>query len=599
MRNYIVAAMAVFCMVACEDTETTTGETGEQKTIQFTGATDNTATTTTTTTTNEVGETTLTPQEAGTETDQASEVENNSENNETNTVPSETEETTPETEETTPETEETTPETEETTPETEETTPETEETTSETEETTPETEVDSTDEQEQVEVETTDDEVTLEDLTVDEFADIEILRDNIFGGLGIGKDLYLSQVSLALEDLGLDPNYEITNEDETLPETSPCPYVEFYNNQGVMNGYACEYLVDQARSESYSKLYSTLSASRDSYNPDLSEQDFWFEQGAVSGLEQARVMVRVDLKSKQLCNNNPSPVKSSAEKGLIVGRQHFINSMNNWLTTNGYTGDYPLMSDPIEVCQADQSILDPVFNDSMNTISQAMEQNPLCDDYVPVNSDDEIMYAQAQTDYSNALQEGIQDEFALAAVKIFKVVPCNVSDPIVIDLNNNGRFDVTSVENGVNFSMFGKRKTAVSWLSGDGFLFVDKNSNGIADNGTEFFGTSPNYSGGFTHLASMDSNQDGTVSVKDKEFGKLYVWADTNYDGICTTEEVVPLVETKITHIPLDASQYQKTSTRVNGNRVKSSVRVPTGDNRVILFGDVDLRSGIYPRLQK
>jgi hypothetical protein len=131
------------------------------------------------------------------------------------------------------------------------------------------------------------------------------------------------------------------------------------------------------------------------------------------------------------------------------------------------------------------------------------------------------------------------------------------------------------------------------------FLFVDKNSNGIADDGTEFFGTSTEYSGGFAHLASMDSNKDGTVSVKDKGFGNLYVWADTNYDGKCTTEEVTPLTETRVTSIPLDANQYQKVSTRVNGNRVKSSIRVSTGDNRVILFGDVDLRSGIYPKLQK
>ena len=97
----------------------------------------------------------------------------------------------------------------------------------------------------------------------------------------------------------------------------------------------------------------------------------------------------------------------------------------------------------------------------------------------------------------------------------------------------------------------------------------------------------------------MDTNNDGAVSVKDKGFGNLYVWADTNYDGKCTTEEVTPLTETRVTSIPLDVDQYQRVSTRVNGNRVKSSVRVPTGDNRVILFGDVDLRSGIYPKLEK
>ena len=30
-------------------------------------------------------------------------------------------------------------------------------------------------------------------------------------------------------------------------------------------------------------------------------------------------------------------------------------------STNGYAADYPVMSDPIEVCEANESLLDPVF----------------------------------------------------------------------------------------------------------------------------------------------------------------------------------------------------------------------------------------------
>ena len=547
MRNFIIGAMLTFALVACEDTTTTTETTEGTKGTVFTGANDDSGTTTTTNTNTNTNETTTIPENTGTV--EPTEVD---ENNETNTVPTETEETTPE---------------------------------------------QGSNPSDPTEVEPAEDEVTLDDLTADEFANIEILRENIFQGLDVGQDLYITQVALALEDLGVASGYQVLGDDQELPEVSDCPYVEFYNNQEPVTGFACEYLVDKARSDAYSKLYGTLMANRENYDPDLSEEDFWFEQGAVSGLEEARVLVRVDLKAKQICNQNPSPVKSSEEKGLVVGRQHFINNMNNWLATNGYTADYPVMSDPIEVCQASESMLEPVFNDAMNSISQAMEQNPLCDDYVPVDSNDEIMYAQAQTDYSSALQVGVQDEFAMAAVKIFKVVPCNVSDPIIIDLNNNGRFDITTVQRGVNFSMFGKRKVATSWLSGDGFLFVDKNKNGIADDGTEFFGTSPEFDGGFAHLSTMDTNGDGTVSVKDSDFHNLYVWSDLNYDGVSTTEEVTPLRETRITSIPLDASQYQKVSTRVNGNRIKSTVKVSTGKNEVILFGDVDLRSSLYPKL--
>ncbi len=551
MRNFIIAVMLTFALVACEDTTETTTETVEnEKGTTFTGADNNNGNTITNTTTT-TDETTTTPENTGTV--EPTEVE---ENNETNTVPTETEETTPE------------------------------------QGSNPSDPM----EEETTEVDPVEDEVTLDDLTVDEFANIEILRDNIFQGLDVGQDLYITQVALALEDLGLSGGYEILGDNQELPEVSPCPYVEFYNNKPQTTGFACEYLVDQARSEAYSKLYGTLKANRENYDPDLSEQDFWFEQGAISGLEEARVLVRLDIKAKQYCNQNPTPVKSSEEKGLIVGRQHFINSMNNWLTTNGYAADYPVMSDPVEVCQASESMLDPVFNEAMNSISQAIEQNPLCDDYTPIDSDDEIMFAQAQTDYNNALQIGIQDEFAMAAVKIFKVVPCNVSDPVVIDLNNNGRFDITTVENGVNFSMFGHRKSATGWLSGDGFLFFDENSNGIADNGTEFFGTSSEYKSGFSHMKIMDTNGDSVINKDDSTFKRLFVWSDLNFDGKCTEGEVIPLTKTQITSIPLKAMEFEKV---VNGSRIKGIMRVSVGKNQVILFGDVDLRSGIYPKIRK
>ena len=551
MRNFFIgiAAVFAFALIGCEDTTTTAESTSDTtQGVTFTGVTDN-ETTPVETTTVETNETTETQTE--TETN-PTEVE---ENNETNTVPEETEETTPEQQG------------------------------SNSSDPVEEQIV----EEENIEVDPTEDEITLEDLTADDLAEIEILRDNIFGGLSVGKELYLDQVSLALEDLGIDGGYQVSDESQELPEVSDCPYVEFYNNQAVMTGFACEYLVDKARSEAYSKLYGTLASVREAYDPEFSEEDFWFEQGAVSGLEEARVIVRVDLKAKQICNVNPSPVKSSEEKGQVVGRQHFINSMNNWLTTNGYSGDYPVMSDPIEVCQASESMLDPVFDDAMNTISQAMEQNPLCDDYVPTSSDDEIMFAQAQTDYSKALKVGIEDEFALAAVKVFKVIPCNVSDPIILDLNGNGVFDITRVERGVNFAMTGKRATATSWLMGDGFLFNDANGNGIVDNGTEFFGTTGQVA--FDQLAAFDTNKDNQITPDDAGYSRLFVWQDTNYDGVSLTTEVFPLSHFNITSIPLQTTEYQKV---VNGSRVKTTVKATTSTSQVMLFGDVDFRAGIY-----
>ena len=272
-----------------------------------------------------------------------------------------------------------------------------------------------------------------------------------------------------------------------------------------------------------------------------------------------------------------------------MGRQHFINTMNNWLATNGYTGDYPVMSSPVEVCQADGSMLDPVLGDTLNSISKMMEDNPLCVDYAPLDGDDELQYAQAQTDYSASLAMGAQDEFALAAVKIFKVVPCNVSDPIIIDVNQNGVFDITPVERGVNFSMTGNRPTATSWIQGDGFLFNDANGNGIVDNGTEFFGTTGDSA--FGQLMAFDTDGDKQITSADAGYSKLFVWVDSDYNGVSLTSEVFPLSHFNISTIPLETTEYQKV---VNGSRVKDSVQVKTTKGEVMLFGDVDFRAGIY-----
>ncbi len=529
MKNFFITTMLVLGLVACEDTTSTTTETPSEETqgVSFTGANDNETNTPAETATEQTGTTTET---------------------ETGTTPTETE------------------------------------TGTETEVDPVETEVEP---EEATEVEEVDG-VTIEDLTADELAEIDILRDNIFEGINVGEDLYIKQVNLALEELGLF-NGDITwGADETLPEVSSCPFVEFYDNEKPLSEASCEYLVDQARSEAYSKLAAELQTERENFNSTLSEQDFWYEQGAISGLEKTRVVIQVQMKTESICNQTPTAVESSMEKGLVVGRQHFINSMNNWLTTNGHKGDYPVMSEPIEVCDANASMLDPVYDDALNSISQAVTGNPLCADYQPSNNDEELKYAQAQTDFSKAIEQGIADEFSLAAVKIFEVVPCNVSDPIILDLNGNGVFDITRVERGVNFAMTGNRPTATSWLQGDGFLFNDSNGNGVVDNGTEFFGTTGQDA--FAQLMAYDTNGDRQITSEDTGYNKLFVWIDLDYNGVSLTTEVFPLSHFNITAIPLQAAEYQKV---VNGSRVKNSVTAKTKTG-TMLFGDVDFRAGIY-----
>ena len=83
-------------------------------------------------------------------------------------------------------------------------------------------------------------------------------------------------------------------------------------------------------------------------------------------------------------------------------------------------------------------------------------------------------------------------------------------------------------------------------------IAIDRNNNGIIDNGSELFGnktksntariyTNPNSKNGFEALSEFDSNNDGIIDEKDKEFTNLLLWQDKNSNGISETDELIKL----------------------------------------------------------
>jgi hypothetical protein len=136
--------------------------------------------------------------------------------------------------------------------------------------------------------------------------------------------------------------------------------------------------------------------------------------------------------------------------------------------------------------------------------------------------------------------------------------------PIIIDTDGSG-FHLTSASDGVLFDFSGNgNKVQIAWTqqgSTNGWLALDRNSNGAIDSAKELFGniteqppsSDPN---GFFALAVFDKpgnggNGDGVIDVQDAIWPQLLVWIDSNHDGISQANELHHLDDLGIKSISL------------------------------------------------
>jgi hypothetical protein len=133
--------------------------------------------------------------------------------------------------------------------------------------------------------------------------------------------------------------------------------------------------------------------------------------------------------------------------------------------------------------------------------------------------------------------------------------------PLILDINNNGTSSTGLGNSQTYFDMDGdgfKERTA--WVEqGDGLLVLDRNGNGVIDNGTELFGNftplvrGNSASDGFEALLQYDENRDGIIDHNDAAYNQLRVWMDDNANGITDTGELKTLQEAKVASLKLNA----------------------------------------------
>jgi hypothetical protein len=128
--------------------------------------------------------------------------------------------------------------------------------------------------------------------------------------------------------------------------------------------------------------------------------------------------------------------------------------------------------------------------------------------------------------------------------------------PIILDLDGDG-VETTGVTDGAYFD---HDKTGFAeqtgWASADdGLLVIDRNSDGIINDGGELFGDRTLLQGGwagangFEALVELDTNLDGKVDANDAAFSQLRIWQDMDGDGYSSGDELFTLDEMDIVSI--------------------------------------------------
>jgi len=165
---------------------------------------------------------------------------------------------------------------------------------------------------------------------------------------------------------------------------------------------------------------------------------------------------------------------------------------------------------------------------------------------------------------------------------------CSCYSPIVIDVAGNG-FNLTNAVEGVMFDLTAiGTPEQISWTaagSDDALLVLDRNGNGVIDNGRELFGSSApqpylvpgETKNGFRALAMFDDpnnggNGDGQIDGNDSVFTSLRLWQDSNHNGISDSGELHGLLDSDVRVIELKYRDARRKDENGNWFRYRAKV---------------------------
>ena len=179
--------------------------------------------------------------------------------------------------------------------------------------------------------------------------------------------------------------------------------------------------------------------------------------------------------------------------------------------------------------------------------------------------------------------------------------------PIIIAVGASAAYPLVAPQDGVWFDINADGvPDRIGWTapgSAIAFLALDRNHNGLIDNGSELFGTSTPLGGnliagnGFEALAYYDrpengGNGDGVLDARDSIWPQLILWIDTNHDGVSQREELHTPAEFGLTGIDLHVRSENRRD--AYGNFFHYAARAYFGNQARVIY---DVFFAARPRL--
>jgi hypothetical protein len=146
------------------------------------------------------------------------------------------------------------------------------------------------------------------------------------------------------------------------------------------------------------------------------------------------------------------------------------------------------------------------------------------------------------------------------------------------------------------FDVNGTRSVVTDWPTArTPWLALDRNGNGLIDDGGELFGSMTRLSdgrraaNGFAALRELDADGDGRITPADPGFARLLVWSDRDGDRRSFPAEVAPASAWELLSIDLDFTSDPRCDARANCEVERASFRYRDATGKVRTGAVVDV----------